>query len=85
VPAADVEDLYFNYPYYGAARGPGGGYALPATRCGPRKLDGTIVLRQRALAASSRRRAPAHDDASLTNPPSEDLGLPHPAKAGESR
>ena len=51
VPAADVEDLYFNYPYYATPQGRSAvkGYALlrDALRATGRLAIGTIVLRQR--------------------------------------
>jgi len=51
VPAADVEDLYFNYPYYVAPQGRSAvkGYALlrDALRATGKLAIGTIVLRQR--------------------------------------
>jgi DNA end-binding protein Ku len=51
VPAADVEDLYFNYPYYVTPQGKSGvkAYALlrDALRETKKLAIGTIVLRQR--------------------------------------
>ena len=51
VPAADVEDLYFNYPYYVTPQGKSGvkAYALlrDALRETQKLAIGTIVLRQR--------------------------------------
>src|SRR5262249_61876273 len=51
VPAADVEDLYFNYPYYVVPQGKSAvkAYALlrDALRATGRLAIGTIVLRQR--------------------------------------
>ena len=51
VPAADVEDLYFNYPYYVTPQGQSAvkGYALlrDALQDAKRLAIGTIVLRQR--------------------------------------
>jgi DNA end-binding protein Ku len=51
VPAADVEDLYFNYPYYVTPQGRSAvkGYALlrDALRATGKLAIGTIVLRQR--------------------------------------
>jgi DNA end-binding protein Ku len=51
VPAADVEDLYFNYPYYVTPQGKSGTKAYALLRDALRETKnlaiGTIVLRQR--------------------------------------
>jgi DNA end-binding protein Ku len=51
VPAADVEDLYFDHPYYVAPRGPGAVKPYALLRDALAEIDriaiGTIVLRER--------------------------------------
>ena len=67
VPAADVEDLYFNHPYYATPQGRAAvkGYALlrDALRATGRLAIGTIVLRQREHLAALE---PADDALVLT-------------------
>jgi DNA end-binding protein Ku len=67
VPAADVEDLYFNYPYYVTPQGRSAvkGYALlrDALRATGKLAIGTIVLRQREHLAALE---PADDALVLT-------------------
>jgi DNA end-binding protein Ku len=88
VPAADVEDLYFNYPYYVAPQGRSAvkGYALlrDALRATGKLAIGTIVLRQREHLAALE---PAHDALVLTTMrfaheirQPKDLGLPASGK-----
>jgi DNA end-binding protein Ku len=67
VPAADVEDLYFNTPYYAAPQGRSAakGYALlrDALRDVGKLAIGTIVMRQREHLAAL---VPAHEALVLT-------------------
>jgi len=67
VPAADVEDLYFNFPYYVTPQGRSAvkGYALlrDALRATGKLAIGTIVLRQREHLAALE---PADDALVLT-------------------
>jgi DNA end-binding protein Ku len=67
VPAADVEGLYFNYPYYATPQGRSAvkGYALlrDALRAAGKLAIGTIVLRQREHLAALE---PADDALVLT-------------------
>jgi DNA end-binding protein Ku len=67
VPAVDVEDLYFNHPYYATPQGRAAvkGYALlrDALRATGRLAIGTIVLRQREHLAALE---PADDALVLT-------------------
>jgi DNA end-binding protein Ku len=88
VPAADVEDLYFNYPYYVTPQGRSAvkGYALlrDALRATGKLAIGTIVLRQREHLAALE---PAHDALVLTTMrfaheirQPKDLGLPASGK-----
>src|SRR5215467_13036671 len=67
VPAADVEDLYFNAPYYATPQGRSAtkGYALlrDALRAAGKLAIGTIVLRQREHLAALE---PADDALVLT-------------------
>ena len=89
VPAADVEDLYFNYPYYATPQGKSAvkGYALlrDALRQAGKLAIGTIVLRQREHLAALE---PADEALVLTTMrfaheirQTKDLGLP-PARKG---
>jgi DNA end-binding protein Ku len=84
VPAADVEDLYFNAPYYATPQGRSAtkGYALlrDALRAAGRLAIGTIVLRQREHLAALE---PADNALVLTTMrfaheirPQKDLDLP---------
>ena len=88
VPAADVEDLYFNYPYYVTPEGRSAmkGYALlrDALRATGKLAIGTIVLRQREHLAALE---PAGDALVLTTMrfaheirQAKDLGLPASGK-----
>jgi DNA end-binding protein Ku len=88
VPAADVEDLYFNYPYYVTPQGRSAvkGYALlrDALRATGKLAIGTIVLRQREHLAALE---PADDALVLTTMrfaheirQAKDLGLPASGK-----
>ncbi|HEY7541893.1 MAG TPA: Ku protein [Methylomirabilota bacterium] len=84
VPAADVEDLYFNAPYYATPQGRSAtkGYALlrDALRAAGKLAIGTIVLRQREHLAALE---PTDDALVLTTMrfaheirPQKDLDLP---------
>ena len=84
VPAADVEDLYFNTPYYATPQGRSAtkGYALlrDALRAAGKLAIGTIVLRQREHLAALE---PADNALVLTTMrfaheirPQKDLGFP---------
>lgn len=88
VPAADVEDLYFNYPYYVTPQGRSAvkGYALlrDALRATGKLAIGTIVLRQREHLAALE---PADNALVLTTMrfaheirQAKDLGLPASGK-----
>jgi DNA end-binding protein Ku len=88
VPAAEVEDLYFNYPYYVTPQGRSAvkGYALlrDALRATGKLAIGTIVLRQREHLAALE---PVHDALVLTTMrfaheirQAKDLGLPAAGK-----
>ena len=88
VPAADVEDLYFNYPYYVTPQGRSAvkSYALlrDALRATGKLAIGTIVLRQREHLAVLE---PADDALVLTTMrfaheirQAKDLGLPASGK-----
>ena len=88
VPAADVEDLYFNYPYYVTPQGRSAvkGYALlrDALRATGKLAIGTIVLRQREHLAALE---PAGNALVLTTMrfaheirQAKDLGLPASGK-----
>jgi DNA end-binding protein Ku len=88
VPAADVEDLYFNHPYYATPQGRAAvkGYALlrDALRATGRLAIGTIVLRQREHLAALE---PADDALVLTTMrfaheirAQKDLGVPASGK-----
>lgn len=88
VPAADIEDLYFNSPYYATPQGRSAakGYALlrDALRATGKLAIGTIVLRQREHLAALE---PAGDALVLTTMrfaheirQRKDLDLPAPGK-----
>jgi DNA end-binding protein Ku len=92
VPAADVEDLYFNTPYYVAPQGRSAvkGYALlrDALRDAGKLAIGTIVIRQREHLAALE---PTHEALVLTTMRfaheirrPKDLGLPAAGKGWTS-